>query len=69
VAESTSAASAVSAAASAISELTATTNKHTAAEDGETNDNDAAVDSEWGWNHNNPAIAGRQGHIPKKPKT
>jgi hypothetical protein len=69
VAELTSAVSAVSAAALAISELTATTNKRTATEDGETNGNDAAADSEWGRNRNNLAVAGRQEHMPKKPKT
>ncbi len=47
MAELTTAVSAVSAAASAISELTAMTTKHTAAEDGGTNDDDqiAATDS------------------------
>ncbi len=59
--------SSVSAAALAISELTATTIKRTPAE-GETNDNDAATNSEWGWNHDNPAVAGRQERVPKKPK-
>ncbi len=67
VAELTSAISAVSAAASAISELTAATTKHTAA-DGGTNDNDAATNSEWGQNHDNPISAGRQEHVPKTPK-
>ncbi len=69
VTELMSAASAVSAAALAISELTATTNKHTATEDGKTNDDDAAADSAWGWNRNNPAIAGRQECMSKKPMT
>jgi hypothetical protein len=46
LAELTSAICAVSAAASAISELTAMTNKRTALEDGETNDNEVATDSE-----------------------
>ena len=64
VAELMSAVSAVSAAALAISELTATSNKH-AAEYGETNDDDVAADSEWGWNRNNPAVAGRQERVPK----
>jgi hypothetical protein len=68
VAELTSAVSAVSTAASAISDLAAMTNKSTAAEDGETNDDDTAADSEWGWNHNNPAVACRQERMPKKPK-
>jgi hypothetical protein len=52
--------SAVSAAALAISELTAATNKRTATEDGETNDNDVAADSKWGQSCNNPTIFGRQ---------
>jgi hypothetical protein len=69
VAELTTAISAVSAAASAISELTAMTTKHTAAESGETNDNDAIINSKWGWNHNNPAVAGCQEHVPRKLKT
>ncbi len=67
-AELTSAVNAVSAAASAISELTAVTNKRTATEDGETNDNDAAADSKWGWNCNNPTVACHQERMPKKPK-
>jgi hypothetical protein len=58
VAELTTAVSAVSAAASAISELTAATTKCTAAESGETNDDDAVVDSKWGRNRNNPAVVG-----------
>ncbi len=65
----TTAVSAVSAAALAISELTAVTTKRTAAESGETNDDDAIVDSEWGQNCNNPAVAGHQECVPKKPKT
>ncbi len=69
VAELTTAISAVSAAASAISELTAATTKRTAAECGETNDDDAVVKPEWGHNRNNPAVAGRQEHVPKKPMT
>ncbi len=69
VAELTSAVSTVSAAALAIPELTAATNKRTATEDGETSDGDAAADSEWGRNRNNPAVAGRQERMPKKPKT
>jgi hypothetical protein len=71
VAELTTAVSAVSAAASAISDLTAATTKRTAAESGETNDDDAIVnsDSEWGRNRNNPAVAGRQERVPEKPKT
>ncbi len=69
VAELTTAVSAVSAAASAISELTAATTKRTAAESGETNDDDAIDDSKWGQNRNNPAVAGRQEPVLKKPKT
>ncbi len=69
VAELTTAVSTVSAATLAISELTAMTTKHNAAESGETNDNDALVDSKWGRNRNNPAVAGHQEHMPKKPKT
>ncbi len=68
-AELMTAVSTVSAAASAISELTAMTTKCTAAENGETNDNDAAAGSKWGRNHNNPAVAGCQERVPKKPKT
>ncbi len=60
---------AVSAAALAISELTAATTKHTAAECVETNDSDVIGKPEWGRNRNNPAVAGRQEHVPKKPKT
>ncbi len=70
MAELTTAISAVSAAALAISELTAATTKRNAAESGETNDDDAIVDSEWGHNRNNPTVAGRQDRVPhKKPKT
>ncbi len=69
MAELTTAISAVSAAASAISELTAATTKHAAAECGETNDSDAIGEPKWGRNRNNPAIAGHQEHMPKKPKT
>ena len=69
VAELTTAISAVSAAASAISELTAATTKHAATECGETNDSDAIGEPEWGRNRNNPALAGGQEHVPKKPKT
>ncbi len=68
VAELMSAISAVSAAALDISELTTAANKCTA-EDGETNDNDAAAKSKWGRNCNNPAVSGRQEHVLKKPKT
>jgi hypothetical protein len=69
VAELTSAVSTFSATASAISKLTAATTKRTAAEDGETIDSDAIVVSPWGRNRDNPAIAGRQEHMPEKPKT
>jgi hypothetical protein len=69
VAELMSAVSAVSAAALAISELTAATTKCTAAEDGETNDNDAAANSKLGQSCNNPAVAGHYERMPKKPKT
>ncbi len=69
VAELMTAVSAVSAAALAISELTAASTKHAAAECGETNDSDAIVVPPWGCNRNNPAIAGHQEHVPKKPKT
>ncbi len=69
VAELTTVISTVSAAASAISELTAATTKCAAAECGETNDSDAIGEPEWGRNRNNTAVAGRQEHVPKKPKT
>jgi hypothetical protein len=69
VAELTTAVSAVSAAASAISELTAATTKRAAAECGETNDSDAIGKPKWGCNRNNPAVAGCQEHVPKKPRT
>jgi hypothetical protein len=58
--------SAVSTAALTISELTAATTKHAAAECGEI---DAIGEPEWGHNRNNPAVAGHQEHVPKKPKT
>jgi hypothetical protein len=69
VAELMTTISAVSAAALAISELTAVTTKRTAAEFGETNEDDAIVESKWGQNRNNPAVAGHHKHVPKKPKT
>jgi hypothetical protein len=69
VAELTTAISAVSAAALASSELTAATTKRAATECEETNDSDAIGIPPWGRNRNNPAIAGRQEHVPKKPKT
>jgi hypothetical protein len=58
VAELMAAVSAVFAAASAIFELIAATTKRTAGESGETNDDDAIVESKWGPNRNNPAVAG-----------
>jgi hypothetical protein len=61
--------SAVSAAALAISKLTAATTKRAAAECGETTDSDAIGEPEWRRNRNNPAVADRQEHVPKKPKT
>jgi hypothetical protein len=69
VAELMTAFSAVSAAALAISELTAATTKRAAAKCGETNDSDAIGDPEYGHNRNNPAVAGHQEHMPKKPRT
>ncbi len=69
VAELMTAVSAVSAAASAISELTTATTKRGATKCGETNDSDAIGVPPWGCNRDNPAIAGRQEHMPKKPKT
>jgi hypothetical protein len=69
VAELTTAISAVSTAALAISKLTAATTKQTAAECGETTDSDAIGEPKWGRNCNNLAVAGRQEHMPKKPRT
>jgi hypothetical protein len=69
MAELLTAISAVSAAASAISELTAATTKRAATECGETNDSDAIGEPKWGCNRNNPAVSGRQEHVPKKPRT
>jgi hypothetical protein len=70
VAELTTAVSTVSAAALAISELTAVTTKCNATECGETNDDDGIVKPEWGYNRNNPAVAGHQERVPyMKPKT
>ncbi len=69
VAELTTAVSAVSAASLATSELTAATTKRTATECVETNDSDAICKPKWGRNRNNPAVAGRQEQVPKKPKT
>jgi hypothetical protein len=69
VAELTTAVSAVSAAALAIFELIAKTTKRATAECGETNDSDAIGEPRWGRNCNNPVVAGRQEHMPKKPRT
>jgi hypothetical protein len=69
VAELMTAISTVSAAALAISELTAATTKLTAAEYGETINSDVIAEPEWERNRNNPAVAGRQEHVPKRPKT
>ncbi len=69
VGEVTTAISAVSAAASDISELTAATTKRAATECGETIDSDAIAELKWGRNHNNPEVARRREHVPKKPKT
>ncbi len=69
IAELTSAVSAVSAAASAVSELTAASAKCAAADCDVTNDSDAHDKPEWGRNHDNPAVAGHQEHVPKKPRT
>ncbi len=68
VAVLTTAVSTVSADALAISELNAVTTKCTATECGETNDSDVIGDPEYGRNHNNPAVAGRQEHVPKMPR-
>ncbi len=69
MAELTTAVSAVSAAASAISELTVASTKRAGADCEVTNDSDACDKSEWGRNRDNPAVAGRQEHVPKKPRT
>ncbi len=69
VAELTTAISTVSAAVSSIFGLTAMTTKCAAAEGGETNDSDAIGKPKWGRNRNNPAVAGRQNHVSKKPRT
>ncbi len=69
VAELMSAVSAVSAAALAISERTVATTKHAAADCEVTNDSDANDEPGWGHNRNNPAVAGRQEHVPKKFRT
>ena len=69
IAELTSAVSAVSAAASAVSELTAASAKHAAADCGVSTDNDDNDNPTWGRNRDNPAVAGCQEHVPKKPRT
>ncbi len=69
VAELTSAVSAVSTAALAISELTVATTKRAAADCEVTNDSDANDQPRWGCNRDNPAVAGRQEHVPKKTRT
>jgi hypothetical protein len=69
VAELTTAVCAVSAAASAISELTAATTKRAAAECGEINGSDAIDKPKYGHKPGNPAVAGCQEHVPKKPRT
>ncbi len=69
MAELTTAVSAVSAAASAISELTVASTKCAAADCEVTNDSDAYEKPEWGRNRDNPAVAGRQEQVPKKPRT
>ncbi len=68
-AELTFAVSAVSAVASAISELTVDTTKRAAADCEVTNDSDANDQPEWGCNRDNPAVVGRQEHVPKKTRT
>ena len=69
IAELTSAVSAVSAAASAVSELIAASAKRAAADCGVSTDNDDYDNPSWGHNRDNPAVAGRQEHVPKKPRT
>ncbi len=66
VAELMSAVRAVSAATLAISELTVASTKHAATDCEVTNDSDANDQPRWGCNHDNPAVAGRQEHVPKK---
>jgi hypothetical protein len=68
VSDLTTTVSAVSAAASAISELTVASTKHAIAECDVTNDSDAIDGPKWGRNHDNPAVAGRQEHVPKKTR-
>ncbi len=69
IAELTTTVSAVSAAASAISELTVASTKRAAADCEMTNDSDAHDKPEWGRNRDHPAVAGRQEHMPKKPRS
>ncbi len=69
IAELTSAVSAVSAAASAVSDLTAASTKRAAANCGVSTDNDDNDNPTWGRNRDNPAVAGHQKHVPKKPRT
>jgi hypothetical protein len=69
VAKLRSAVSAVSAAALAISELTVASAKHAAADCEVTYDSDAINEPGWGHNRDNPAVAGRQEHMPKKSRT
>ncbi len=66
--ELTTAVSAVSAAASAISELTVASTKRAAADCEVTNDSDANDQPRWGCNRDNPAVAGRQEHVPMKTR-
>jgi hypothetical protein len=68
VSDLTAAISAVSAAASAISELTVASTKRAAAGCEVTNDSDANDQPGWGRNRDNPAVAGRQEHVPKKTR-
>ncbi len=69
IAELTTAVCAVSAAASTISELTVASTKRAAADCEVTNNSDAHDKPEWGRNRDNPVVAGRQEHVPKKPRT
>ncbi len=68
MAELTTAVSAVFAAASAISELTVASTKRAATDCEVTNDSDANDQPGWGRNRDNPAVAGRQEHVPKKTR-
>ena len=69
MAELTTTVSAVSTAASAISELTVASTKRAAADCEVTNDSDANDQPGWRCNRDNPAVAGCQEHVPKKPRT